>query len=368
MKRAAPATVVYNFSPGPALIPEAVHETVRTELASKRGVSMLELGHRTPEFEAMAERSQERLRELLGIPSNYRMLFLPGGAQAQYAMAPMNFSAGDGADYMDTGHWSRRACEEAGRFVKTRVVKVADGEPLRLSDENHWKFSPSPSYIHYVGNETLTGFETPADFAATIARLAPQCSNIVCDMTSNLLTRPVDVSQYGVIYAAAQKNIGIAGLAVVIIREDLCRDKSRAIPSLYDYAALAESNSCSNTPPVFAWYVATQVLEWTLAQGGVAEMDARCRRRSELIYECIDRSDIYSNTIDAGCRSRVNVGFQIEPRDLLERFLESALNEGFYGLRGHRVVGGARASLYNAMPLEGAQALADFMREFERKA
>ena len=366
MKR-APTTVTYNFSPGPALIPQAVHEAVRADLAPTQGVPVLEMGHRTPEFEAMAERSREHLRKLLGVPSNYRMLFVSGGARAQYAMVPINCASRGVADYFDTGHWSRCARDEAKRFTDTHIVAEVGGSqrgPARgLPDEADWSFSPEPSYVHYVDNETLSGFETPADFAATIASRAPQCDNIACDMTSNLLSRPFDVSRYGVVYAAAQKNIGIAGLTVVIIREDLCKGATTTAPSLYDYASLAESDSLLNTPPVFAWHVAEKVLEWTLGEGGVAEMDARCRLRSGLIYECVDGSDIYLNDIDPRFRSRVNVAFGVKSRTLLKRFLESARDEGFYGLQGHRAEGGVRASMYNAMPLEGARALAERGRQ-----
>ena len=362
----------YNFSPGPAIIPQAVHDELHDDLKPVKHASgqtfrmpILEMGHRTPDFEEISHSSQTCIRELLNIPANYHVLFLAGGARAQYAMVPINLASHQSlADYFDTGYWSQCAMSEAQLFTKTHVVARVTGTPLALEDKSQWEYSSSPDYIQYIDNETLTGVEMPSDF---IKDAASGSAPVVCDMTSNLLTRPVDVSQYGVIFAAAQKNIGIAGLTVVLVRDDLCKDEIRQAPSLYNYATLAKSNSCYNTPPIFPWYVASKVLEWTRAEGGVAEMDARSRQRSQAIYDVVDSSGIYFNDIDVRYRSRVNVSFRIESQELLELFLERAQNEGFHGLRGHKAIGGVRASLYNAMPLDGALALADFMREFERK-
>ena len=328
------------------------------------------MGHRTPPFVAVAERSKQCLRELLGAPPNYHILFLPGGATAQYAMVPLNLMAHGGgtADYFDTGHWARRALKEAQRYGETHTVARAGGRPLALPPPEAWRFSERAAYCHYIDNETLTGLEMPAGFAAAIAERAPQCSAVAADMTSNFLTRPVDVSQYGVIYAGAQKNAGIAGVTVVIVREDLCGHAAPYTPSLYDYALMAETDSCYNTPPVFAWLVCAKVLEWTLAEGGLAVMDERCRRRAQLIYECVDNSALYVNAVDARFRSRVNVGFDLQPARLRDAFLARAEAEGLVGLRGHRAVGGVRASMYNAMPMAGVRALADFMRDFEKTA
>lgn len=367
------AAAKYNFSPGPAAIPQAVHEAIYADLkpgAAQRAIPVLEMGHRTADFADIMERSQACLRELLDIPANYHILFLAGGARAQYAMAPMNLAQSGEADYFDTGYWSQCAMREAGRFARVHSVAEVGGSPRTLPSASEWSASSQAKYVHYVDNETLTGFELPTNFAESLTRHAPQWTTIVSDMTSNLLTRRIDVSRYGMIYAAAQKNIGIAGLTVVIIREDLCRPRetSAARPSLYDYATLAQSRSLHNTPPIFPWYVAARVLEWTRAEGGVQAMEERSERRARLLYDLVDRSAIYFNDVDAPFRSRVNVSFRVEPAELQERFLAQARNEGLYGLRGHTAVGGVRVSLYNAVSDDGVAVLADFMREFERNA
>lgn len=359
---------VYNFSPGPAAIPEPVLEEIRADIAPSPGrIPVLEMGHRTPEFVAIEERSEECLRKLLDIPPEYRILFVPGGATAQYAMVPLNLMAfGETADYFNMGHWSARAIAEAQRYLPVDIVARAEGRPLVLESPEQWRFSENAAYCHYVDNETLTGFEVPPDFTATISKYASQYPTVVADMTSNFLTRPINISQYGVIYAGAQKNAGIAGVTVVIVRDDLCGKVMSSAPSLYDYALLAKTRSCYNTPPIFAWLVCAKVLEWTLAEGGTDVMNRRCEERAALMYECIDGSELYINSIDCAYRSRVNVCFDIESDDLRESFLSRAQKEGFFGLRGHRSAGGIRASLYNAMPLEGVRALVAFMREFER--
>ena len=360
----------YNFSPGPAAIPSPVRDEIVAECAPRPGrVSLLERGHRTPEFVAMAERSEECLRELLSIPSDYHILFLPGGATAQYAMVPLNLMAfGEAPDYFNTGHWSERAITEARRYGEVKVVARADGLPLALEPPDRWRSSDRAAYCHYVDNETLTGFEVPPGFASmVVGRASGQC-NIVVDATSNFLTRPMDVSRYAVIYAGAQKNAGIAGVTIVVVRADLCGRAASLTPSLYDYALLARTRACYNTPPIFAWWVCARVLEWTLAEGGAAVMNERCRARAGLVYECIDRSELYVNRIDEVFRSRVNVCFDVRSDRLREAFLTRARNEGLFGLRGHRATGGIRASLYNGMPMEGARVLVEFMKEFERGA
>lgn len=354
---------LFNFSPGPAMLPPEVHARVRALLAPGDGVPLLELGHRTPEFDAVIKQSDKDLRALLDIPDEYRVLFVPGGATAQYAMAAMNLARpGQPFDHFDTGHWAARAMREAARYGRVHVVaRLNEDGPLALPDAAEWRHSEDAAYCHFVDNETLTGFEFPPDAVAAAAPL-------VADMTSNFLTRPFDVRRYGVVYAGAQKNAGIAGLAIVIVREDLCGRALPETPALYDYKTLSDSRCLHNTPPVFAWQVCALTLAWTLAQGGLAEMRRRAAERAAAIYNCIDASEIYANNVAPRWRSRVNAHFRITPRELEPKFLERASARNLVGLRGHRAVGGIRASMYNAMPLAGAQALVECMRDFEREA
>ncbi len=358
---------MYNFAPGPATLPEAVHRRVRDDLDARSArPPLLEIGHRGSEFSRVAERAEQSLRRLLDVPSDYVVLFLPGGATAQYAMAPLNLARGDRPfDHFDTGYWSRRAIAEARRYGRVNVVAGLD-EQGELPPQAQWRFSQDAAYCHFVDNETLTGFELPPGCVSCAAPL-------VSDMTSNFLTRPFDVERFGVIYAGAQKNAGIAGVTLVIVRNDLLGARHPLTPTSYSYATHAQAGSRYNTPPIFAWYVCSVMLEWIEAQGGVSEMQRRSLERSKLVYACIDDSEIYENPVARRCRSRVNVHFRIKPAapdgvGLERAFLERAEREGLFGLRGHRATGGLRASLYNGMPLSGARALADFMRDFEKSS
>ena len=326
-------STVYNYAPGPATLPAPVREQVCAELAEGRPVSVLEMGHRTAWFDDIAARSQANLRALLEVPNDYAVLFLPGGARAQYAAVPLNLvgNLAGGADYFDTGYWSRCAIEEAARYARVRVVasvaKRDDGlQSLPPSDQ--WDVTPRPSYRHYVANETLTGFEFFAD------RVIDDGS-LVADVTSNFLTAPIDVVRHRLIYAAAQKNAGVAGVAIVIVARDALGGARDETPSLYNYGLQDKMDSRFNTPPVFAWYVCDLVLEWTRREGGVAEMHRRSLQRSSLLYECIDQSAIYENPVAPCHRSRTNVFFHVQPRDLEDRFLQEAEAQGFLGLRGH---------------------------------
>ena len=356
-------STVYNYAPGPAILPAAVRERVCAEMAEEGAVPVLERGHRTAWFDDIAQRSQANLRALLEVPDDYAVLFLPGGARAQYAAVAFNLAAA-AADYFDTGYWSQCAIEEAGRYTRVHVpAAVAQNERglLSLPPPPRWENTPAPAYRHYVANETLTGFEFFAD-----REIAD--GSLVADATSNFLSAPLDVARHRLIYAGAQKNAGVAGVAVVIVAREAFGGARAETPSLYNYELQDKMDSRFNTPPVFAWYVCDLVLEWTRREGGVAEMYRRSLQRSSLLYECIDQSAIYENPVAPQYRSRTNVFFRIRPRELEARFVSAAEAEGLLGLRGHRATGGIRASLYNGMPVRGAAVLADFMRDFENKA
>ena len=356
-----PAVTVYNFSPGPAVLPAQVHERIRDELGDRDGrVALLEVGHRGDEFSEMADCAERRLRRLLDVPCDYRILFLPGGATAQYAMVPLNL-AGDGrpCDYFDSGYWSQRAIAEAQRYGRVNVVaRPVRASGFSLMPQEQWNFSENAAYCHFVDNETLTGIEFPLhhiDYQGVL----------VSDMTSNFLTRSFDPGRFGLVYAGAQKNVGIAGITLLIVREELLGKQRQLTPTLYSYATHAQAGSRYNTPPVFPWYVCAMVLEWIEDQGGVAEMERRAFDRARCLYGCIDDSDLYENRVAPDWRSRVNVHFRTEPARLEEDFLKSAEREGFLGLRGHRRTGGIRASLYNGMTLSGVRSLVNFMQHFE---
>lgn len=351
---------IYNYSAGPAVLPRAVHERLNHELHAHHGVPLLEMGHRTPAFDLIAESSESHLRELLDIPPEYAVLFMPGGARAQYFAVPMNLDGERrGANYFDTGYWSSHAIRQARSYIPVTVTASPDErQPWSLPAQTQWQFATDAAYTHYVANETLTGFEF---FPAKI-----DDGSLVSDMTSNLLTAPVDIRRHSLIYASAQKNAGIAGLTIVILARDRIGYAHPETPLLYDYAVQTKAGSRYGTPAVLSWYVCSLVLEWIKAEGGVEEMYRRSVQRSRLIYTCIGESDIYESPVHADYRSRVNIFFRINPRELEAVFLARAKEQGLIGLRGHSATGGIRASLYNGMPLEGAKALEAFMREFER--
>jgi phosphoserine aminotransferase len=354
---------VFNFSAGPAALPLAVLERARDELTSWHGcgMSVMEVSHRGKEFMSIAERAEADLRRLLDVPDNYRVLFLQGGATAQFSAVPFNLCEADGkADYLVTGSWSKKALAEARRLLDARVAAdSADNRHTAIPDPAGWRIGTDAAYVHYTPNETIGGVEY--HFIPEAA--AP----LVADMSSTLLSRPLDVSRFGLIYAGAQKNIGPAGLTIVILRPDLLGRAREGTPSVMDYRQQAEAGSMLNTPPTYAWYVAGLVFEWLLEQGGLVEMERRNRHKAETLYSAIDASAFYANPVAKHCRSWMNVPFTLADPALDSKFLEEARAAGLTNLKGHRSVGGMRASLYNAMPQEGVEALVSLMREFERR-
>jgi phosphoserine aminotransferase len=355
---------IYNFSAGPAALPEVVMERAQAELLDYEdtGMSVMSLSHRSAEFERIAEQSEADLRELLAIPDDYSVLFLQGGATLQFAMAPLNLlGSAVSANYVNTGYWSAKAIREARRFCQPHVC--ADGAAADYSSipaEETWRIDRSGAYLHYTPNETIGGVEF--HFVPAVERMP-----LVADMSSTLLSKPIDVSRFALIYAGAQKNIGPAGLTIVILRDDMVRDVPAGTPSMLDYRAHRGAHSRYNTPPTFAWYMAGLTFSWLKQEGGLAEMARRCQIKSELLYGAIDRSNFYSNTVDPRCRSRVTVPFRLTDSGLEPAFLQEAAAAGLANLKGHRSIGGVRASLYNGMPIEGVETLVEFMQEFERR-
>ena len=355
----------WNFSAGPSALPDAVIQRARDELPNWRGhgLSVMEMSHRSAEFISIAERAEADLRELLAVPDDYAVLFLQGGATLQFAMAPMNLLRGKtGADYFRTGLWSQKAVADAERLcrVNLAVDTKADGyRGLPLPDD--WRLDPDAAFVHYTSNETVHGVqfhEVPDTHGVPL----------VCDMSSDILSYPVDVSRYTAIYAGAQKNLGPAGVSVAIVRRDAIGDVPPTLPSMLDYAAHDKAGSMLNTPPTLAWYLVGLVLEWLKGEGGPAEMQRRSREKSKLLYDAIDASSLYENRVAHDARSLMNVPFHLQDPSLDARFLAEATDAGLLSLAGHRATGGMRASIYNAMPIEGVQALVAFLREFERNA
>ena len=351
-----------NFSPGPAVLPLEVLEQARDELLDWRaGMSVMEVSHRGAAFVDVAERAESDLRELMAIPANYRVLFMQGGASAQFSLLPMNLTAAnDTIDLIDTGHWSRKALEEAGRYCQVHVAADARAPYLSVPRPQDIVLSHAPRYLHYTPNETISGVEF--DYIPDAGAVP-----LVADMSSSILSRPVDVSRFAVIYAGAQKNIGPAGLTLVIVRDDLL-DRARAeTPRVFNYRAVDEEHSMLNTPPTFAWYMAGLVFRWLKSHGGVVAMGERNAQKARALYQAIDSSALYRNSVAADARSRMNVTFTLHRPELETRFLSEATAMGLQGLKGHRVLGGMRASLYNALPLEAVQRLIGFMGDFERR-
>ncbi|MGB9430168.1 MAG: 3-phosphoserine/phosphohydroxythreonine transaminase [Gammaproteobacteria bacterium] len=356
-------TRIYNFGAGPAMLPEIVLREMQQELPDYRGsgISVMEMNHRSDAFQTIANQAEADLRELMVIPDEYAVLFLHGGASLQFAMAPLNLLGHQRiANYANTGHWSARAMREAGRYCTVQVAADSGASSYTsIPPLAHWQLEQHGAYLHYTANETISGVEF---------HWLPEVRNmpLIADMTSMILSRPVDVSRHALIYAAAQKQLGIAGLSLVIVRRDALRELPVGTPSMLDYREHMRAHSLFNTPPVFAWYVAAKMLAWVKAEGGITSMAERNQRKAALIYKLLDDSDFYLNQVDHSCRSWMNVPFRLADQDLEPIFLQRAATEGLVGLAGHRSVGGLRASLYNAMPETGVRALTDFMREFER--
>jgi phosphoserine aminotransferase len=356
---------VWNFAAGPGVMPAEVLERVREELADFRGSaqSVLELPFSGPQFRELIQRAEADLRALLDIPDDYAVLFLQGGASAQFSLVPLNLLGdSDHADYVETGYWSRKCIAEAQRFCRVNVAASSAGTGFdRIPDPRHWRVGSSAAYTHIVGNETADGVEYPW----TPVRLR---TPLVADLTSIFLTRPLDLTCFGLIYASAQKNVGPAGLTIVIVRRDLLDRDRPSTPAVFSYRRQDEAASMLNTPPIFAVYVAGLVFQWIAAQGGLAAMEEGSRRKSALLYQAIDGSgSFYRCCVLPEFRSRVNVCFRLADESLTERFCEEARTLGLLNLKGHSKVGGVRASLYNAMPEAGVRALAGFMAEFQRR-
>lgn len=355
---------VYNFSAGPSMLPEAVLLRAREELPDwhATGMSIMEMSHRGKDFVAIAEKSEADLRELMAIPANYKVLFLQGGATGQFAAVPMNLLREKSkASYVNTGLWSEKAISEAGRYCSVDIAASSkEGGFTTIPNRAGWRIDPDAAYLHYTANETIGGveFQDIPDSAGL---------PLVCDMSSNILSRPLEVSRFGLIYAGAQKNMGPAGIVVVIMREDLIGQARADTPSIFDYERQADSGSMLNTPPTYNWYLLGLVLEWLKEQGGLAAVEARNICKAEKLYAAIDGSAFYSNPIEPACRSRMNVPFRLARADLEKTFSAEAKAAGLVNLEGHRSVGGFRASIYNAMPEEGVDALIEFMHGFERK-
>jgi phosphoserine aminotransferase len=355
---------VFNFSPGPAVLPTAVLEKAQEELLNWRdsGMSVMEISHRSKDFIELAAHAESTLRRLLEIPDNYRVLFLQGGATLQFAAVPMNLAGPDAnADYVLTGNWGTKAYNEAGRYLQANIAATAKDENFTtIPDVATWTVSDDAAYLHYTPNETIYGVEFHDIPTVSDAPL-------VVDMSSTILSRPIDVSRFGVIYAGAQKNIGPAGLTLVIVREDLL-DKARAeTPSVINYRVMADSDSMSNTPPTLAWYLASLVFDWLDEQGGLAVMAEQNQRKSETLYAAIDGSDFYANPVAPEHRSWMNIPFTLADPSLDAAFLAESAAAGLANLKGHRSVGGMRASIYNAIPQAGVDALVNFMADFETR-
>ncbi len=353
----------YNFSAGPAMLPSAVLAQAQEEMLDwhDSGMSVMEMSHRGKEYMSIAAQAEADLREVMDIPDNYKVLFLQGGASSQFAMIPMNLLAGGKgkADYVNTGAWSKKAIAEAKRFCDVNVVASSeDSSFTTVPAFDTWKLDPDASYVHYTPNETIGGVEFS---------WIPDTGDVplVADMSSTILSRPIDVSKFGMIYAGAQKNIGPAGLTLVIIRDDLIGDAIEGTPVMFQYATHANNDSMYNTPPTYGWYLAGLVFKWIKEIGGMSAIAEINERKANKLYAAIDDSSFYNSPVDVECRSWMNIPFTLKNADLDGAFLEQAAEKGLITLKGHRSVGGMRASIYNAMPEEGVDALISFMKEFE---
>ncbi|MBL8330578.1 MAG: 3-phosphoserine/phosphohydroxythreonine transaminase [Rubrivivax sp.] len=357
-------TRVFNFSAGPAALPEPVLQTAAAEMLDWHGsgMSVMEMSHRGKEFIAIAAEAESLLRELLAVPAGYKVLFMQGGAIAENAIVPMNLLRGKrSADYIDTGEWSKKSIKEAQKYCSVNVAASGKaGGYTSIPPRAEWKLDPEAAYVHICSNETIGGVE----FHAT-----PDVGDVplVADMSSNILSRPVDVSRYGLIYGGAQKNVGPSGLTLVIVREDLIGQPHPMLPSAFDYKTVADNESMYNTPPTYAIYIAGLVFNWIKAQGGLVAMEAHNRAKAAVLYDYLAGSTFYSCPVAPDCRSLMNVPFRLKDEALDEAFLKGAKERGMVQLKGHRSVGGMRASIYNAMPIEGVRALVDWMREFEAR-
>ncbi|MDB3869883.1 3-phosphoserine/phosphohydroxythreonine transaminase [Candidatus Thioglobus sp.] len=354
---------IYNFSAGPAALPKSVLRQIQEELLEygNAKASVMEISHRGVDFMQIAQKAEQDLRDLMNIPNNYKVLFLQGGASAQFSMVPINLLRGKTkANYANTGHWSVKAIAEAKRYCDVNICTDSSVNKFTdIEDYSNWNIDESAAYLHFTPNETIAGLEF--DFVPEVDM------PVVADMSSTILSREIDVSKYGVIYAGAQKNIGVAGVTTVIVREDLIGDVVAKQPILFDYATQADNDSMFNTPTTFAWYTAGLVFEWLKVHGGVKAMAQINERKASKLYRAIDNSDFYSNPVNPEYRSWMNVPFILADDTLDKLFLEKSYNANLLALKGHKSVGGMRASIYNAMPESGVDALIEFMTDFERQ-
>jgi phosphoserine aminotransferase len=355
---------VINFSAGPAVLPEPVLQQAAAEMLDWHGsgMSVMEMSHRGKEFIAIHAQAEADLRELMAIPKNYKVLFLQGGASAQFSVVPMNLLRGKtNADYINTGQWSKKAITDAKKYCKVNVAASSEADNYtRAPKQAEWKLDPDAAYVHLTTNETIGGVEF---------HWVPDTGSvpIVADMSSHILSRPMDVSRYGLIYAGAQKNIGPAGVTIVIVRDDLLGQALPVTPTVFDYKVQAENDSMSNTPATYGIYVAGLVFQWLKKQGGMTAMEQINRAKAALLYDYLDQTEFYHSPVAKDDRSLMNIPFTLRNADLDKVFIQETEAAGLTQLKGHRSVGGMRASIYNAMPIEGVQTLVQFMREFERK-
>lgn len=353
---------VYNFSAGPAMLPESVMRRAAEEMLDWQGtgMSVMEMSHRGKAFVSIAEKAEADLRELLKIPDNYHVLFLQGGATGQFSAVPMNLLRGNGkADYVYTGSWSKKAIAEAKKFCEVNIAASGEPDLMHVPEQTEWQLSADAAYVHITPNETIGGVEY---------HWVPEVGDkpLVADMSSNLLSRPIDVSRYGLIYAGAQKNVGPAGVTLVIVRDDLIGGAMAQTPTVWDYKQQVDADSMLNTPATYSLYVAGLVFQWLKELGGLEKMAEINQRKAQKLYKAIDDSSFYSNPVAPANRSWMNVPFVLADSSLDAQFLEEAEAEGLTTLKGHRSVGGMRASIYNAMPEAGVDRLIEFMADFAK--
>ena len=356
---------ILNFAPGPATLPEPVLARAQRDLLNVdgSGIGILEHSHRGPVFDRVLAEAEADCRALAGVSEDYAVLFLQGGASTQFFMVPANVLAEDAtADYLHTGSWSKKAIAEARRYGSVHVAGSSeDAQFTYVPGPDAIHYSERPVYVHFTSNNTIVGTEWTGE------PTPPDGAFLVCDASSDVFSRPLDVARYGIVYAGAQKNLGPAGVTLVLIRRDLLERSVRDVPAMLQYALHAKHGSCYNTPPVFSIYVLGLVAKWMLEQGGLAAMEERAAERARILYEAIDASPFWRGTARADSRSRMNVTFRAPSEALEARFVEEAARAGMSGLAGHRSVGGMRASLYNAFPVSGCETLAEFMRDFEAR-
>ncbi|MFO1293926.1 MAG: 3-phosphoserine/phosphohydroxythreonine transaminase [Rubrivivax sp.] len=357
-------TRVFNFSAGPAALPEPVLRQAAAEMLDWHGsgMSVMEMSHRGKEFIAIAADAEARLRRLLAVPANYKVLFMQGGAIAQNAIVPMNLLRGKAkADYVDTGEWSKKSIKEAKKYCAVNVAASAAASGYTtIPARESWRLDPDAAYVHICGNETIGGVQY--HFTPEVGEVP-----LVADLSSEILSRPIEVSKYGLIYAGAQKNVGPSGLTIVIVRDDLLGQPHALLPSAFDYKTVADNDSMYNTPPTYAIYIAGLVFDWLEAQGGLAAIERHNRAKAALLYDHLDTTQFYQAPVARDCRSLMNVPFKLADDKLDGEFLKGAEARGMVQLKGHRSVGGMRASIYNAMPIEGVRTLIAYMKEFEAR-